>query len=227
MIEEILGRIFPIAHGLDPASIHVPIARYTVPFTETDPKSCNPCQTNPNRANRAGCNREILRVNNNGEEIAVVDFEQFVAQIKSAGMNVGEHCGLILTDSGMDKRKIAFCDLCCYEEKYIEPNSGNEYPQGKRAKARQQMERTIENLIQDSTTAVNLLTYHEKVCMFAWRDYDVPDVPVIATRRDARSNVQVFGSVASNMASTTTSLQQKAGYDFTFIQVKYPTTYNW
>lgn len=89
------------------------------------------------------------------------------------------------------------------------------------------MERSIDTLIHQHVTAVNLLTYHEKVCLFAWRDYDVPDVPVMATRGNARSNVQAFGSTVSNMATTTTTHHQKVGHDFTFMQVKYPTEYNW
>lgn len=223
MIENILGQIFPTEYGVDPASIHVPIVRRNAPFSLSDPKACVPCQANPQRAYRAGCNHEILRVNNNGEEIAVVSYEQYIAQY---GQNIGERCDLLMTDSGMERRKIVFCDLCCYSGAFVEPNTGR-YPQGKRAKARQQMERSIDALINQYVTAVNLLTYHEKICLFAWRDYDVPDVPVMAIHGNARSNVQAFGSTVSNMATTTTTHHQKVGHDFTFMQVKYPIEYNW
>ena len=223
MIENILGQIFPVEYGVDPASIHVPIVRHNVPFSVSDPNACGPCQANPHRAYRAGCNHEILRVNNHGEEIALVSYEQYITQY---GQGIGERCDLLMTDSGMERRKIVFCDLCCYSEAFVEPNTGK-YPQGKRAKARQQMERSIDALINQHVTAVNLLTYHEKVCLFAWRDYDVPDVPVMATRGNARSNVQAFGSTISNLATTTTTHHQKVGHDFTFMQVKYPTEYNW
>ena len=223
MIENILGKIFPVEYGVTPANIHVPIVRYNAPFSVSDPNACGHCQANPQRAYRAGCNHEILRVNNNGEEIALVSYEQYITQY---GQNIGERCDLLMTDSGMERRKIVFCDLCCYSEALVEPNTGK-YPQGKRAKARQQMERSIDTLINQHVTAVNLLTYHEKVCLFAWRDYDVPDVPVMATRGNARSNVQAFGCTVSNMATTTTTHHQKVGHDFTFMQVKYPTEYNW
>ena len=223
MIENILAQIFPTEYGVESTSIHVPIVRHNTPFSVSDPNACGPCLANPQRTYRAGCNHEILRVNNNGEEIAVVSFEQYIAQY---GPNIGERCDLIMTDSGMERRKIVFCDLCCYSEAFVEPNAGR-YPQGKRAKARQQMERSIDALINQYVTAVNLLTYHEKICLFAWRDYDVPDVPVMATRGNARSNVQVFGSTVSNMATTTTTHHQKVGHAFTFMQVKYPAEYNW
>ena len=224
MIESILGQIFPYELGEDPASIHVPIVRHNAPFSVSDlQKACGPCLANPDRAYRAGCNNEILKVNNNGEEIALVSYEQYIEQFDQI---VGDRCDLLITDSGMEKKKIVFCDLCCYSEAFVEPNTGK-YPQGKRAKARQQMERSIDALINQHVTAVNLLTYHEKVCLFAWRDYDVPDVPVMATRGNARSNVLAFSSTVSNMATTTTTHHQKVGHDFTFMQVKYPTEYNW
>lgn len=228
MIDEILGQMFPIEHGLTPDAVRVPVTRHNAPFTQSDPNACDPCQANPNRAIRAGCNREILRVNNNGVEVAVVDFEQYITQFERTPINVGEHCDLLMTDSGNARQKIVFCDLCCYKEQYVEPNTGNRYPEGKRAKARRQMERTLDLLVcEPTTTAVNILTYHEKVCLFAWRDYDVPDVPVTPRRGDARANMQVFGSTVSNLAASTTSHHQKMGHDFTFMQVKYPTEYNW
>lgn len=223
MIESLLKYAFPVEYGLPSGSVNVPICRHNTSFAESDPKSCNSCLANPKRINRANCNREILRVENNGVKIAVVEFEKYIEQFIGTDADIADRCDLILTESGMVHNKIVFCDLCCYEEKYVEPNNGK-YPMGKRAKARQQMERSIDVLLKESTTAVNLLTYPEKVCLFAWRDYDVPDVPVFGIHGNARSNVQVFSSVKSNMASQTT---QKMEHGFTFVQVKYPSPYYW
>jgi hypothetical protein len=226
MIEFILSNTFPLFYGLNPRDIRVPIYRVNTPFTEEDRKSCERCHQLPKRAYRKGCNEEILRVNNNGKEIAVVRFEEYIGQFEGTSSNIKDRCDLLMTESGVDHEKIVFCDLCCYEEKYVEPNTGI-YSEGKRAKARKQMTKSIEVLIQESLTAVNLLTYPQKVCLFAWRDYDVPDLPVLASRGDARANMQVFGSVVSNMTSQTTSHRSIMGHGFTFIQVKYPSIYQW
>lgn len=226
MIEELLKQAFPSFYGKDPQSITVPLYRTSAPFAETDAASCNRCQSLPERACRRGCNREILRVDTRGKELAIVRFEDYVGQFANTGANVTERCDLLMTESGINHDKIVFCDLCCYEEKYVNPNSGK-HPEGKRAKARRQMKKSIEVLLQESVMAVNVLTYPERVCMFAWRDYDVPDVPVRATRGDARANMQVFGSVASNMAAQTTSHQAIMEHGFTFIQMKYPSAYVW
>ena len=226
MIEQLLKESFPVLYGLNPDKVSVPIQIKDIPFVLSDPKTCFDCQTNPSRADRIYCNREILKVNNNDTSINVVWFEDYIQQFKNTRANVKDRCDVILTDNGVNHTKIVFCDLCCYEEKYVEPNDGNSYPQGKRAKARQQMEKSIEVLIQESVTAVNLLTYPEKVCLFAWRDYSVPNTPVRAERGNPLSNMQAMITSPSSMATHTTTHHQQLGYGFTFMQIKYPAVYS-
>lgn len=227
MIEFFLGHTFPAHYGLDPNSISVPMYRTDKSFTETDKVSCTRCHQLPERAYRAGCNEEILKVNNNGKNLCVIRLEAYFHQFERGIPDLRDRCDLMITTSGVEHEKIVFCDLCCYAEKFVEPNHGRMYPEGKRAKARQQMMRSIELLMQNSMTAVNILTYPQKVCLFAWRDYDVPDAPVHASRGNARANMQVFGSVASNMVGQTTSHQTLMDHGFTFVQVKYPSVYEW
>ena len=227
MIEQILKYTFPIEYGLDSATIIVPVVTYNAPFDLTDITSCTQCKGNPSRVNRLNCNENILRVNNNGITVDVVNFETYIQQFVGTEANIHDRCDYILTDSGENHHKIVFCDLCCYEEKYVEPNNGNRFPQGKRAKARQQMERSIEVLIEESVTAINLLTYPEKICLFAWREYGVPDVPVNAMRGNALNNMAALMTTASNLAVQTTSHHQQAGHGFTFMQIKYPSAYVW
>lgn len=226
MIESILKNAFPTFYGKKTKDLEVPIRRMHAPFSETDTKSCTRCRALPERECRRQCNEEILRVDNSGREVAVIRFEEYIAQFVGTDANIRDRCDLLMADGGERHEKIAFCDLCCSTEAYVLPNDGK-YPGGKRAKARQQMLRSIEVLVQESVTAVNLLTYPERVCLFAWRDYDVPDVPVYASRGDARANMLVFGSIASNMASQTISNYGVMGYGFTFVQVKYPSEYVW
>ena len=193
----------------------------------SDAKSCYSCHQSPKRANRLGCNEEMLKVDNGGVEIAVVRFEHYMLQFKNVFPAHQEQCDIIMADSGVGHDKIVFCELCCYEEKYVEPNAGSYIPQGKRAKARQQMQKSIAVLISDSFTAAHFLSYPKKVCLFAWRDFSIPETPVAPSRGDARANMQVFGSVVSNMTAQTTSHCQIMEHGFTFLQVKYPSVYKW
>lgn len=227
MIENLLKNSFPTEYGLAPSSIVVPIVKYNAPFHLTDRISCPQCKANASRANRADCNEDILIVDNNGTAIDVVNFETYIQQFVGTAANVRDRCDFIITDSGEGHNKIVFCDLCCYEEKYVNPNNGNRFPEGKRAKARQQMERSIEVLIEESVTAINLLTYPEKIFLFAWREYGVPDVPVNAARGNALNNMAALMTTASNMAAHTTTHHQQAGHGFTFMQIKYPSVFIW
>lgn len=227
MIQKILKYAFPTEYCIDTSIVTVPISTYNSPFYLSDSNSCVQCKANHLRANRSSCNEDILRVDNNGNAIDVVDFETYIQQFDGTAANVHDRCDRIMADSGYGHNKIVFCDLCCYEEKFVEPNEAARYPEGKRAKARKQMERSIDVLIQESVTAVNLLTYPQKVCLFAWREYGIPDTPVRAERGKVLDNMRAMLTTASNMAALTTSHHQKAGHGFTFMQIKYPSTYVW
>lgn len=225
MIESLLKNSFPIYYGKNPKDVTVPIQRMSTPFSETDNKCCAECHASPKTKNRQ-CNEENLKVDNSGKEIAVVRFEEYIAQFAGTKAEGTKRCDLLMTESGESHEKIVFCDLHCGNEQYVLPNTGK-YPEGKRAIARQQMLRSIEVLIQESVTAVNLLTYPEKVCLFAWRDYDVPDKPVFATRGNATANMLAFNNTASAMTGQVTSHQSIKNHGFTFVQVKYPSVYVW
>ncbi len=227
MIEDILRDYFPREYGLNPENVHIDINTKNEPFTLTDRISCTRCHAIPERENRRNCNEEILKINNNGATIDIVNFEDYIGQFMNTPANIHDRCDRIMADHSDGHNKIVFCDLCCYDEKYVEPNEGNSYPEGKRAKARRQMEKSIEVLVTETVSAVNLLTYPERIFLFAWRDYNVPDQPVTAHRGDPLRNMGAMLTTPSNMAQQTTTHHQKANYDFTFMQVKYPSVYNW
>ncbi len=220
MIEQLLGEVVPRAFDCKPKVINVPIDKKNAPFTMSDTRACGRCQEL--KPERHECNNEILKVNNNGHEIAVVNWEKYVGQF---GKEI-KRCDLLMTESGESHGRIVFCDLCCYEEKYVEPNEGI-HPEGKRAYARDQMKQSIEVLLKEPDTEHFVLTYPDKVCLFAWRDYNVPEEPVSATRRDARANVLAFATIVSAMETEMTSHHTIMNHAFTFKQIKYPAEFVW
>lgn len=222
MIDMILKAIYGVESGMPEVQLDMEVK--TAPFVLSDPCSCCVC---PQQADTKGydvCNQEILRVDNHGATIEVVRFEEFIQQFRK--LQNTQRCDLIMADAGMERNKIVFCDLCCYEEKYVEPNTGY-YPEGKRAKARQQMKQSIEILIRESTTAVNLLTYANKVCLFAWRNKNWS-----STSSPQRGNVLANMSAFTRVPSTTVQQMQweeniTEQHGFTFWQVVYPSEYVW
>lgn len=223
MIVDYLKYDFPCEVAAVGFDVNVPLEMRHGVFALSDAKSCADCKRK--RPSRAGCDENVLKVDSRSAEIVVVQFEEYLGQFKS--LNSEARCDLLMAESREEGNKVVFCDLCCYDEKYVEPNAGK-YPEGKRAKARQQMRQSVELLCRaDNVTKIRLLTYPEKVCLFAWRDPNIPDKPAVPKPRDARANMQVFGSVVSNMTAQATTHRQIMAHGFTFMQIKYPSSYIW
>lgn len=223
MIVDYLKYDFPCEVAAVGFDVNVPLEMRHGVFALSDAKSCADCKRK--RPSRAGCDENVLKVDSRSAEIVVVQFEEYLGQFKS--LNSEARCDLLMAESREEGNKVVFCDLCCYDEKYVEPNAGK-YPEEKRAKARQQMRQSVELLCRaDNVTKIRLLTYPEKVCLFAWRDPNIPDKPAVPKPRDARANMQVFGSVVSNMTAQATTHRQIMAHGFTFMQIKYPSSYIW
>ena len=220
MIREILKEYFPIESGLGDNQIDVNIETKNATFSLSDEKACSSCNIN------GKCNKEVLIVNNNAQNIDVVDFETYITKNYFAQQT--KVCDKILADKGGNRRKIMFCELTCMKEQWVEPNTGK-YPQGKRARAREQMNKSIELLLEKTVTSVNILTFTEKICLFAWRDPNVPNdiSDILPERKNVRSNMLAMMKIPSNMATQTTTHHEKMNAGFQFMQIKYPREYNW
>lgn len=227
MIETILRDYYARGRGFDVSRVQLGIRQMTGLFALSDSKACQACHRLPARQDRTECNEEVLKVNSSDTIVDVVNFEEFLSQFEKVPTSV--RCDFLIADHGMSNRKIIFCDLTCSEAKYVEDNSsirnGN-----KRAKAFQQMKRSIETLMDETNSnhsliAVNLLTYAEKVCLFAWRDYHVSDAPSPAQCGNATANMRAFIHTPSVMSSQLTACNEVVGHFFVFKQVKFPCVY--
>ena len=139
-------------------------------------------------------------------------------------LSAGAMMGVMMKGEKDEHNKIAFCDLTCSEEKYVNPNDGK-YPLGKRAKASSQMRKSLERLLLDPLMAHYILTFPEKICLFGWRDYDAPDVTPL--RGDAARNMLAFMRTPSANSRILAKEISVIGHNFSFVQVKYPSVYKW
>lgn len=226
MIAQLLAERFPHEYDLNTDNLKLDISTFDTPFILTDHKSCNQCHLNSQRADRNDCNEEILKINPSGKTVSVINFEDYIVQFCKTKLKVNKRCDYLLFDDSNNHYKIAFCDLTCSEEKWVEKNKGS-YPDGKRAFATLQMMQSIEYLLHEPLLSVAILTFSEKVCIFGWREYNVPAVPKVPNRRSFTANVEAFLTTPSNMAKTLKTDVKCLDHDFHFIQVKYPTEYNW
>lgn len=232
MIEFFLKYRFPRHYGIDPDTVNVPIERIQDPFTKVDAKACNDAVAIPYNGGGAfnkyrdvcsTCDRVVLKVDNNGHKITIVEFENYINSL--TGTITGNRCDLLMTD-GISHNKIVFCDLCCYDERYIGPNAGH-HPEGKRAFARKQMETSIELFMDVDVLNHHILTYPEKVCLFAYRTYNAIQQPVRAQRGNVENNMQAMMVTPSSVSGRIITEANIMKHNFTFVQNKYPAVYNW
>lgn len=233
MIESFLKDTFPRHYGVDPNMVNVPIERIQEPFSKADGKACNDAASI--RYNEKGvfdkyrevcsaCDKVVLKVDNKGHEITIVEFENYINSLPNNQI-AESRCDLLMTD-GYPHNKIVFCDLCCYDEKYIEPNSGHR-SEGKRAFARKQMEESIEMFMGVDVLNLYILTYPEKVCLFAYRAYNAIQKPVKAQRGNVENNMQAMMVTPSSVSGSIVTENKVMNHNFIFVQNKYPTVYNW
>lgn len=235
MIDFFLKDTFPKYYGVKADNIVVPIDRKVAPFNCVDTKACDDvansqynkdCAFNKFEKICSTCDHIILSIDNNNKEITVVEFEKYINQFPARIITSKKRCDLLMTDD-ISHNKIVFCDLCCYNERYIGPNAGIFCPEGKRAKARQQMEESIELFMDINVLNQFVLTYPEKVCLFAYREYNTLDQPVSAQRGNAESNMQAMITTASTMSDQFIFENDIMNHNFTFVQIKYPSVYKW
>lgn len=213
---------YPQMHGVDSDWVVVDVTTHEGLVELSDSKACNDCQKS--RPQRNHCDRINLRVDTSDNTIEIVNFEKYINQFDNTSAAMKDRCDYIFVDGSSEHKKIAFCDLTCSEEKYVEPNGGK-YPMGKRAKASEQMRKSLEHLLQDPLMAHYILTFPMKVCLFGWRDYYATDVS--PQRGDATRNMLAFMNTPSAKAGTLTKTMPIIGHNFSFVQVKYPTVYQW
>ncbi len=218
MIERLLKEALPLHYGISQENVTIPTAVHDNPFTETDKKACSEMAGAKNNGKSVcqNCDHTMLRVDNNGQSITVVRFEEYVNSLPAKITDGKKRCDLLMTD-GMPHNKIVFCDLCCYEEKYIS---------NKRAKAHLQMEQSVDFLLTIDVLNHYILTYPQKVCLFAYR-LNAVQHPVKAERGNAESVMQTMMTTPSSVSAHITTKETIMRHSFTFVQTKYPDIYKW
>ena len=222
LIDRLLQVHYPQEYDLDTHGVVVDMTIHRGLVELSDSKACDDCQGH--RPRRAQCDRVNLRLDTSASPVVIVDFEKYVNQFDNTAAAMRDRCDYLLVDATDEHNKIAFCDLTCSEEKYVNPNDGK-YPLGKRAKASSQMRKSLERLLLDPLMAHYILTFPEKICLFGWRDYDAPDVTPL--RGDAARNMLAFMRTHSANSRTLAKEISVIGHNFSFVQVKYPSVYKW
>lgn len=216
-IKDILLKYYPNQIGYTAKTlVSYPCSIKKTDFSLGDPNACMKCALLNN------CDQIVMNVKTDAP-VAVLEFETFVNQFgdKSDTIN-GERCDYLLYDPSEAKSKIAFCELTCSDGKFVEPNNGR-YPDGKRARAYNQIKNSLEHLLSVPVLNVNILTYPStsRYGVFGWRERNEPsDDKVLKSLTD-------FIDTPSAAETIMYTEDFVLGHNFTFIQVKYHSTLPW
>ena len=182
-------------------------------FSLSDEKACSVCPL------KSTCDQAMLLFDTK-TPLNVLDFERFIKQFDDTPAAIKERCDYLVYDEMEYKSRIAFCELTCSSEKYVEANDGS-YPEGKRARAYRQIESTIESLLRNLLLTVEIMTYPSRLGIFGWRER-------IPTPTDqAMTAMEDFITTPSSEEKVLLSLLTVMNHRFSFVQVRYPGVFGW
>lgn len=221
MIKELLQQRYPSEYGLPCNKIKVNYQNLRNSAVFSDKKACAQChQRFPERV---ACNEENLKIDFDNNTVISIDFESYIGQFDNTKAQIAERCDYLLVDDE-EHTKIAFCDLTCSEEKYVNDDIKC-FRLGKRAKAIKQVKSSLEQLLRVTLFDHYLLTFPQKVGLFGWRDYNATDT--IVGKKSAEDSMLTFMKTPSSMAQILRTECVVIGHNFEFIQIKYPAVYKW
>ncbi len=222
LIRHLLTNTYPQEKGYHSGSLAYPEIVYSDNFVLTDKKSCVPAKKlHLSKCDK--CEEDVLCVDIE-TPIHVLDFEAFMKQFdKSKAAFKGKRCDFMLYDinEGLERPRIVFCELSCINALYVEPNNGI-YADGKRARAYKQIKNSIENLLDVSSLKEAILNYPSKVGLFGWREEQYGNV-----NDEAVDNMSLFLMTPSEITPLLYNDFYVIGHNFTFVQIKYPTHFEW
>jgi hypothetical protein len=96
------------------------------------------------------------------------------------------------------------------------------------AEARKKMADSVEMLLGINVLDQYVLTFPEKVCLFAYKSYSAIQ-PTTAQRgnNNAERNMQAMLTTASSVSGRIVTENVVMNHQFTFVQNKYPNIYRW
>lgn len=190
---------------------------YSEPFSLYDEEACNQCPV----FKKINCaNQEIVQVNCGDVPVEVINIEEI---IKSFSNNASSCDFLMTEENSLIRNQLVFCELTCSQEKYVDPYTNDKGKQiGKRAKAENQLKKSVISIMNLSDDCRNyIVEFPKRVCLFAWKD------TLSNTEKNVKDNMQIFIKTPSSMAKTLTKHESILDCDFTFVEIRYPTIFNW
>lgn len=174
-----------------------------------DPKSCDDCE----RMGKSICsNDHCTMILNSDRCLFKVNIEEYLSRVRRNRSHTDSSCDLLLCDSS--KHKIALCELYCGKKEYLDNSKG--YKCSKKAKAYDQITKTISNLTSADCAKEEINSFEERIGIFGYRLKDL--TPNDKVTQSMSEMVPDFG---------TESLSTSMIGNFKFVTVPFPEQYIW
>lgn len=185
-------------------------------FELGDRSACIKCKKD--NSSFADCNEKVLKVNPCNHRLVIVNHEDYISQFSGKKFAEGGSCDLLLFDT--EKHKIAFCELGCYSEIYVET---------KKAKAQKQTKDSMSRFMQTPSGKDFVEQFAKKCLLFARRErMIVPSSGCLQPERAKEElNMQVFNTNPASTSSLVVSDWKVDNVETQFVIVNYPSLYRW
>lgn len=216
MIDTLLKQDLPKAYGIQRQNIRLSLRQETGIFELGDTVACHSCKRS--FADRKACNERCMRVDATDTTITVVEHEDYIKQFNGSRFANGGTCDLLMFD--VEKhRKIVFCDLGCYSEKYVAK---------KHAKSHQQVCNSMSRILKQKCGQTFINQFSEKILIFGRRDPNIDSAKALVPARDnVRGNMQSFIATPFSKAKYAVTHEVVEDIKVSFMVVNYPEPYIW
>lgn len=218
MIDTLLKKDLPRAYGLRRKNVRLTHWQTPSTFELGDKVACTRCKASGISPERYNCNERVMKIDVSDCTITVVEHEDYISQFNGTNFAEGGTCDYIMFDAET-LRKVVFCELGCYSEKYVEK---------KQEKSHNQVRKSLMRFMKQECGRSFINQFEEKILIFGRRDPAVnPDNAPAPVRGDVRGNMQAFLTNPFSQPKFAVSSEVIEGVSVSFIIVNYPEPYIW
>lgn len=215
MIDNLLKNDLPRAYGIQRPNVQLIYYQRTDAFELGDNVACAQCKENYTNND---CNEKVIKINARDYTITIVNHEDYINQFNGKQFAKGRRCDYMMVDADTH-RKIVFCDLGCYSEKYVLK---------KQRDVQRQLRDSFKRFL-DKPCGENFINqFVEKILIFGRRDrainFDVSPTPASG---NIKGNMQAF---LTNPLSKSKYAESEVTINDTkvrFLIINYPEPYIW
>lgn len=216
MIDALLKHDLPHAYGLQRSNVLLTHRQETGIIELGDQVACKSCKMT--FSDRNACNETVIKIDAADETITIVNHEDYIKQFNGKPFATGGTCDLLMFD-GDNHKKVVFCDLGCYSEKYVVK---------KQKDSHKQVSNSISRFLKQPCGRSFIHQFSEKILMFGRRDPNInPEKTPLPARGDVIGSMRSFIVTPFSKSKYAISHEVVEGVDVSFIIVNFPEPYIW